>query len=129
MNQPKTFDQNLTPDQRRRAEILRKSFRPQPQYVRPDPPASGKLERFDDCFGGNPSLLGRSIELRKRAKAELYWDNATTEEKTAIRDAVVAGEPFRNNEDYTRHFMRRKLNDIISSEVVLNHIIFQVLAL
>lgn len=124
-----SFDDQLDDEQRKRAMALRMQMKSVDEYVRPDPPATGKIERFDDVFAGNPTLLGRSLELRKRAKAELYWDNATTEEKTAIRDAVVAGEPFRNNEDYTRHFMRRKLDDIISSEVVLNHIIFQVLAL
>lgn len=125
----KTFDQNLTPDQRRKAEILRKSFRPQPQYVRPDPPSPGKLERFDDCLGGNPSLLGRSLELRKRAKAELYWADANKDEKESIRAAVSNEDPYRGNELFTRYFLRRHLDDIITDDNVLNYIIHRVLAL
>lgn len=125
----KSFDDNLTEDQRRRAEILRKSHRPQPQYVRPDPPSPGKLERFDDVFAGDPSKIARSQELRKRAKSELYWSDATNEERTIIRDAVVEREPYKGNALFTSYFMRRDLRDIISDDNVLNYIRDDVLGL
>lgn len=124
----KSFDDNLTEDQRRRAEILRKSHRPQPEYVRPDPPAPGKLERFDDIFS-HPSDIARSQELRRRAKAELYWADANKDEKESIRAAVSNEDPYRGNELFTRYFLRRHLDDIITDDNVLNYIIHRVLAL
>lgn len=126
--QTKSFDDNLTPDQRRRAEILRRSMRPEKEYIRPDPPAPGKIERFDDIFT-SASALARSHELRKRAKAELYWSNATKEEKETIRAAVAEREPYRGNELFTSYFMRRRVNDIISDDNVLRYVQDEVLAL
>lgn len=124
----KTFDEKLNDEQRRKAEILRRSMRPEAEYTRPDPPAPGKIERFDDIFNSKYDLA-RSHELRRRAKAELYWDQAGIEEKEAIRLAVAAEEPYKGNELFSGHFMNRRINDIISDDNVIRYIQEMVLAL
>lgn len=123
-----SFDDKLNDEQKRRALILRKSMTTEPEYIRQDPPAPGKMERFDDIFS-HPSDIARSQELRRRAKAELYWADANKDEKESIRAAVSNEDPYRGNELFTRYFLRRHLDDIITDDNVLNYIIHRVLAL
>lgn len=124
----RSFDENLTDEQRERAQRLRKSIRSDHAPMRRDPPTKGKLERFDDIFDNN-SDLSRSGELRRKCKAELYWMKASVEEQKSIRDAIVLEPPYKGNELFTRYFLRRDLKDIITDESVLNYVINNVLAL
>lgn len=124
----RTFDDQLTEDQRERASRLRKQARHETTETKFDPGPTDRLPRFDDCFYYK-SDLSRSQQLRKKVRAELYWEKAPEDVRLAIRDAVIAQEPFIGNETYTNHFMKRGLQDIIRDEYVLNYIIINVLAL
>lgn len=124
----KTFDDKLNEDGKRRAQILRRALRPDKEYIRPDPPPPGKIECFDDIFS-HPSDLARSIELRRKCKAELWWANATREEKKAVADAVAEAEPYRGNEIYLKHFRGKRPSDLIRVDHVINYIIKNVLGL
>lgn len=129
MNQPKSFDDNLSPDQRRRADILRRSFKAgKEDPIKRDPPAPGKIERFDDIFS-HASDIARAIELRRHVKAEIYWSRAGQDEKMAIRKAVAEGEPYKNNELFTKHFLGKRFQDLIRVEQVREYIIKNVLGL
>lgn len=123
-----TFDEGLSEDGKRRAQLLRQSLRTTSDYIRPDPPPPGKVECFDDCLRGN-SEWARAHELRQKCKAQIYWEQATTDEKIAIRDAVAQAEPYRGNEIYTRHFVAKELDDLIKVDHVIFFIIKSVLAL
>lgn len=132
----KTFDNSLTDEQKRKAAILRNSIKIKDDLVKRDFGAKkirdnirNSIKRFDDVFAGNPADLSRASELRKRCKAEMYWEHAGNDEKEAIRNAIVEREPYRNNELFTNHFMGRRLNAIIKDDNVLNYIIIEVLAL
>lgn len=125
----KRFDTNLTPDQQRRAEILRRSFRAghEPEVKR-DLPPPGKAECFDDVFH-YPSDIAKSVELRRRVKAEIYWSQASLDEKMAIRQAVAQDEPYRGNELFTRQFLGKRFQDLIKVEQVRNYIEKNILGL
>lgn len=124
----RSFDENLTDEQRERAQRLRKSIRSDHAPMRRDPPVKGKLERFDDIFD-NDSDVARSCEIRRKCKAQLYWMKASEEEQKSIRDAIVLEPPYKGNELFTRYFLRRELKDIIGDESVLNYIMNRVLAI
>lgn len=124
-----TFDETLSDDQRRRADILRRSISSETALAEYEAGADrikqnirDSVKRFDDIFAGNPSLLARSAEIRRRAKAEIYWQQASDDEKLAIREGVVSVEPFTGNELLTKHFLARRLDDIITDECVLNYL-------
>lgn len=125
----KTFDDGLSEDGIRRAQILRRSIRrDHSDYTRPDPPPPGKVERFDDVFQTN-SDRSRAHELRLKCKAEMWWANATRPEKKAVADAVADAEPYRGNEVHLKHFRGKRPSDLIRVDHVINFIIKNILGL
>lgn len=123
-----TFDEGLSEEGKRRAAILRRTIRPDYEYIRPDPPAPGKIEQFDDVLRTN-SDRARSHELRLKCKAEIWWANATRDEKKAVADAVSEAEPYRGNEVHLKHFRGKRPSDLIRVDHVINFIIKNILGL
>lgn len=123
-----TFDANLSDEQKRKAIIMRRSIRPDKIYMRPDPPPPGKAICFDDIFNSITDLA-RAQELRKKCKAEIYWKQASMDEKQIIRDAVIMDEPYKGDEIITKTLMNRDIEYIIHDTKILNYVIKNVLAL
>lgn len=125
----KTFDEGLSEDGIRRAQILRRSIRrDHADYTRPDPPPPGKIEQFDDVFQTN-SDRARAHELRQKCKAEMWWAEATRPEKKAVADAVAEAEPYKGNEVHLKHFRGKRPSDLIKVDHVVNYIIKNILGL
>lgn len=125
----KTFDEGLSEEGIRRAQILRRSIRhDHADYTRPDPPAPGKIECFDDVFQTN-SDRARAHELRQKCKAEMWWSQASRPEKKAVMNAVAAAEPYKGNEIHTKHFKAKRPSDLIKVDHVVNYVIKNILGL
>lgn len=124
----KTFDETLTEDQRRRAKILRTAARNDHPLLKHEKTPGAFGDTYDDCLRGDYVLLSRAKELRRKARAEIYWSRASNEMREIIRTAVLDNEPFKGNEPLTRWMMRRELKWIIDDSYVLNYIINYVIS-
>lgn len=119
----KTFDENLTENQRRRAKILRTAARNDHPLLKHESNSGAFGDTFDDCLRGDYILLSRAKELRRKARAEIYWTKASQSEREIIRAAVLETEPYRDNEPLTGWIMRRDIRRIIDDTYVLNYVI------